>query len=84
MEGGRLMDLLKSVELEQQKENKPSLKVGNTVRVHVRIKEGNRERIQVFEGTIIKIQGGDKMDSRSLLLLYKELDNKLNSIRGSL
>lgn len=52
------MDLLKSVELEQQKENKPSLKVGNTVRVHVRIKEGNRERIQVFEGTIIKIQGG--------------------------
>ena len=36
----------------------PVLDVGNTVRVHVRIKEGNRERIQVFEGTIIKKQGG--------------------------
>ena len=36
----------------------PELKVGNTVRVHVRVKEGNRERIQVFEGTIIKVQGG--------------------------
>ncbi len=52
------MDLLKSVELEQQKQNKPSIKVGDTVKVHVRIKEGNRQRIQVFEGTVIKIQNG--------------------------
>ena len=52
------MDLLKSVELEQQKQEKPSIKVGDTVKVHVRIKEGNRERIQVFEGTVIKIQNG--------------------------
>lgn len=52
------MDLLKSVELEQQKQNKPSIKVGDTVKVHVKIKEGNRERIQVFEGTVIKIQNG--------------------------
>ena len=36
----------------------PELKVGNTVRGHVRIKEGNKERIQVFEGIIIKVQGG--------------------------
>ena len=36
----------------------PELRVGNTVRVHVRIKEGNKERIQVFEGIIIKKQGG--------------------------
>ena len=36
----------------------PELKIGNTVRVHVRVKEGNRERIQVFEGIIIKKQGG--------------------------
>ena len=34
------------------------MKIGNTVRVHVRIKEGNKERIQVFEGIIIKKQGG--------------------------
>lgn len=52
------MDLLKSVELEQQKQEKPSIKVGDTVKVHVKIKEGNRERIQVFEGTVIKIQNG--------------------------
>ena len=37
---------------------KPDLKIGDTVRVHQRIKEGNRERIQVFEGIIIKKQGG--------------------------
>ncbi len=52
------MNLLKSVEQEQQKTTKPSIKVGNNVKVHVRIKEGNRERIQIFEGTVIKIQGG--------------------------
>ena len=58
MKGGKIMDLLKSVELEQQKQEKPSIKVGDTVKVHVKIKEGNRERIQVFEGTVIKIQNG--------------------------
>ena len=52
------MDIIKSIEHEQLKNKIPELKVGNTVRVHVRIKEGNKERIQVFEGTIIKVQGG--------------------------
>ena len=52
------MDIIKSIEHEQLKSKIPELKVGNTVRVHVRIKEGNKERIQVFEGTIIKVQGG--------------------------
>ena len=52
------MDIIKSIEHEQLKSKIPELKVGNTVRVHVRIKEGNKERIQVFEGIIIKIQGG--------------------------
>ncbi len=52
------MDIIKSIEHEQMKNKIPELKVGNTVRVHVRVKEGNRERIQVFEGVIIKIQGG--------------------------
>jgi len=52
------MDILKSVEHEQLKNKIPDLKVGDTVRVHVRIKEGSRERIQVFEGIIIKKQGG--------------------------
>ena len=52
------MDIIKSIEHEQLKNKVPNLKVGDTVRVHQRIKEGNRERIQVFEGIIIKIQGG--------------------------
>ena len=52
------MDILKSIEHEQLKNKIPVLDIGNTVRVHVRVKEGNRERIQVFEGIIIKVQGG--------------------------
>lgn len=52
------MDIVKSIEHEQLKNKIPDLKVGDTVRVHQRIKEGNRERIQVFEGIIIKKQNG--------------------------
>ena len=52
------MDIIKSIEHEQLKNKIPELRVGNTVKVHVRIKEGNKERIQVFEGIIIKKQGG--------------------------
>ncbi len=52
------MDIVKSIEHEQLKNKVPELKVGNTVRVHQKIKEGNRERIQVFEGIIIKKQNG--------------------------
>ncbi len=52
------MDIIKSIEHEQLKSKVPMLKVGDTVKVHVRVKEGNRERIQVFEGIIIKKQGG--------------------------
>ena len=52
------MDIIKSIEHEQLKNKIPELRVGNTVKVHVRIKEGNKERIQVFEGIIIKVQGG--------------------------
>ena len=58
-EGGpRIMDIIKSIEHEQLKNKIPDLRIGDTVRVHVKIKEGNRERIQVFEGIIIKKQGG--------------------------
>lgn len=52
------MDIIKSIEHEQLKNKIPELNIGSTVRVHVRVKEGNRERIQVFEGIIIKVQGG--------------------------
>ncbi len=56
--GNSKMDIIKSIEHEQLKNKIPELKVGNTVKVHVRIKEGNKERIQIFEGIIIKVQGG--------------------------
>ncbi|MFQ5614718.1 MAG: 50S ribosomal protein L19 [Anaerolineae bacterium] len=50
------VDLLRSVE--QLKETPPDISPGDTVKVHVRIVEGNRERIQVFQGTVIRIRGG--------------------------
>ena len=51
-------EIIKKIEAEQLKESAPEFSVGDTVRVHAKIKEGNRERIQVFEGTILKRQGG--------------------------
>ena len=52
------MDIINSIEHEQLKNKVPDIRVGNTVRVHQRIKEGNRQRIQVFEGIVIKKQNG--------------------------
>ncbi len=51
-------DIIRSIESAQLKENAPEFNVGDTVKVHNRIKEGSRERIQIFEGTVIKKQGG--------------------------
>ena len=47
------MDALKNIVSANLKENVPEIKIGSTVRVHVKIREGERERIQVFEGTVI-------------------------------
>ncbi len=52
------MDYLKAVTDEQIKADKYTLNIGDTVRVSVKVKEGNRERTQVFEGTIIAKHGG--------------------------
>ena len=52
------MDILDQVTMEYKKEDIPEFKVGDTVRVHVRIIEGQRERIQVFEGYVLKRQHG--------------------------
>ena len=52
------MDIIKSIEHEQLKNKIPDIKVGDTVRVHQRITEGNKQRIQVFEGIVIKKQNG--------------------------
>ena len=51
-------DIIKAIEAEQLKAEVPEFSVGDTVRVYGKIKEGNRERIQVFEGTVIKRQNG--------------------------
>ena len=50
------MDIIKAIEKEQINENIANFKIGDQVKVHVKIKEGNRERIQVFEGFVIKRQ----------------------------
>lgn len=52
------MDVIKSIEHEQLKNKVPDIRIGDTVRVHQRIKEGNRQRIQVFKGIVIKKQNG--------------------------
>ena len=52
------MDLIKSITQEYEKTDIPDFSVGDTVRVHIKIKEGNRERIQIFEGFVLKRQNG--------------------------
>ncbi len=51
-------EIIRKIEAEQCKENAPVFNVGDTVKVYGKVKEGNRERIQVFEGTVLKIQNG--------------------------
>ena len=51
-------DIIKEIEQEQLKAEVPQFRVGDTVRVHAKIKEGEKERIQGFEGVVLKKQGG--------------------------
>ncbi len=51
-------EIIRAIEKEQIREDLTQFNIGDTIKVHVRIKEGNRERIQVFEGTVIKKQNG--------------------------
>lgn len=51
-------DIIKKIEAEQLKANITPFNVGDTVKVYAKVKEGNRERTQVFEGTVIKRQNG--------------------------
>jgi len=57
------MDLIKSITEEYEKKDIPEFSVGDTVKVYVKIKEGNRERIQVFEGFVLKRQNGGISES---------------------
>ena len=52
------MDIIKMIEDQQLRDDLPTFNVGDTVQVHYRVTEGTRERIQIFEGTVLKIQGG--------------------------
>jgi large subunit ribosomal protein L19 len=52
------VDIIKMIEDQQLRDDLPTFNVGDTIQVHYRVTEGTRERIQIFEGTVIKIQGG--------------------------
>jgi large subunit ribosomal protein L19 len=56
-------EIIKKIEDAQLKESVPEFHVGDTVRVHGKIKEGNRERIQIFEGVVLKRQGGGNRET---------------------
>ena len=87
------MDIIKSIEHEQLKNKVPDIRIGNTVRVHQRIKEGNRQRIQVFEGIVIKKQNGGLNETFTVrrvaygvgvektFLLHSPLIEKIETVR---
>ena len=57
------MDIIKAIEAEQLKSEVTPFNVGDTVKVHVKVKEGNRERIQIFEGIVLKRQNGSSRET---------------------
>ena len=56
-------EIIKNIEAEQLKADAPEFRVGDTVKVYAKIKEGNRERIQVLEGVVLKKQGGSNRET---------------------
>ena len=56
-------EIIKSIEAEQLKESVDQFNVGDTGKVYGKIKEGNRERVQVYEGVVVKIQGGSNRET---------------------
>ena len=56
-------DIIKSIEAEQLKASVTEFNVGDTVQVYAKVKEGNRERLQVFEGTVLKRQNGGSRET---------------------
>jgi large subunit ribosomal protein L19 len=57
-EEARLMNIIDAIESQQLKNDVPAFNSGDTVKVHVKVKEGGKERIQIFQGIVIKKQGG--------------------------
>ncbi|MCM1187660.1 MAG: 50S ribosomal protein L19 [Lachnoclostridium sp.] len=58
-----MSDIIREIEAEQMKETVDTFSVGDTVKVYGKIKEGNRERVQVFEGIVLKRQGGSNRET---------------------
>ncbi len=58
-----MSDIIREIEAEQLKSQVDEFNVGDTVRVYGKIKEGNRERVQVFEGIVLKRQGGSSRET---------------------
>lgn len=56
-------DIIKSIEAEQLKAEVTDFNVGDTIKVYAKVKEGNRERLQVFEGTVLKRQNGGSRET---------------------
>ncbi len=56
-------EIIKNIESAQMKQEVPDFNVGDTVKVYAKIKEGNRERLQAFEGTVLKRQGGSNRET---------------------
>lgn len=56
-------EIIRNIEAAQMKAEAPQFNVGDTVRVYGKIKEGNRERIQIFEGVVLKKQGGSNRET---------------------
>ncbi|ACU94410.1 LSU ribosomal protein L19P [Cryptobacterium curtum DSM 15641] len=57
------MDIIRAIEQQQIKQDLPDFQAGDTVKVHYRITEGNRERIQVFQGDVIRRQGASNRET---------------------
>jgi large subunit ribosomal protein L19 len=62
-QGGDMNKIIESIEQGQLKQEVPSFHVGDTVKVYGKVIEGNRERIQIFEGTVLKRQGGSSRET---------------------
>ena len=77
-------EIIKGIEDEQLKAEPPVFHVGDTVKVYGKIKEGNRERIQVFEGIVLKRQGGSNpnVEKVEVIRFGKVRRAKLNYLRG--
>ena len=77
-------EIIKNIEAEQLKSEVDVFHVGDTVRVHAMIKEGNRERIQVFEGTVIKRQGGSNRETFTVKMCIRDRDKGVLGLANEL